>query len=160
MLFGVTPAQFCFKEGDTLDLAVALESNLYKGNYSLSVQIKALRLSGIDEDSAVCQIDLYHAYKSGIRDNYSALLPTREEVGEIYKQIMGATVLRDRIGYLALRDKKIGYAKTEITVDVLIELDLIKEENGLLIAIKNAAKTDLMNSKTYRDLCEGGNNCE
>lgn len=160
LLFGVTPAQFCFKEGDTLDLAVALESNLYKGNYSLSVQIKALRLSGIDEEYAIREINLYHSYKSGKTTQKSSLLPTRAEVGEIYKQIIGSPVLRDRIGYLALKNKEIGYAKTEIAIDVLTELGLISEEKGVLVAVKGAAKTDLMNSKIYKELCEGGNNCE
>lgn len=160
LLFGVTPDKFCFKEGDTLDLAVALESNLYKGNYSLSVQIKALRLSGIDEEYAISQIDLYHSYKSGGTMSVSSLLPTRAEVGEIYKHIISGSVLRDRLGYMALKEKRIGYAKTEIAIDVLKELGLIKEEKGILIAVKGAAKTDLMNSKIYRELSERGNNCE
>lgn len=160
LLFGVTPAQFCFKEGDTLDLAVALESNLYKGNYSLSVQIKALRLSGIDEEYAIGQIDLYHSYKSGNAQSVFELLPTRAEVGAIYKHIISGGVLRDRLGYLALKNKGTGYAKTEIAIDVLKELGLINEEKGILIAVKGASKTDLMNSKTYKELSERGNNCE
>ena len=157
LLFGVIPSQFCFKEGDVLDLAVALESNLYKGSYSLSVQIKALRLSGIDDDRAVKQLALYHSLKSGGAVEIREVLPTRAQVGEVYKQIVKGAVLRDRMGYFALKDSEIGYAKTETAIDILCELGLINYEKGILTAVKGAAKTDLMNSQTYRTLSERGN---
>jgi len=157
LLFGVTPQQFCFKEGDLLDLAVALESNLYKGNCLLSVQIKALRLSGIDDEKAIGEIKLYHTFKTGGEIELKRLLPDRSEVGEIYKILMGESMLRDRLGYLALKNDRIGYAKTEICIDVLLELGLIKAEKGVLSAVRSAEKTDLMNSMTYRSLCERGN---
>jgi len=157
LLFGVTPEQFCFACGDVLDLAVTLESNLYKGNYTLSVQIKALRLSGINEDLAESELALYNDYKSGLAVNSNGLLPTRQEVGKVYKTISSAPVLRDRIGYLSLKNQDIGYAKTEIAIDVLCELGLINSQKGFLTAVKTATKTDLMNSAIYKQLSEGGN---
>lgn len=157
LLFGVTPEQFCFHSGDVLDLAVVLESNLYKGNYTLSVQIKAVRLGGINESLAEKEIALYNDYKAGLEVNTNLLLPTREEVGKIYKSISSAPVLRDRIGYLALKNEALGYAKTEIAIDVLCELGLIEHQKGTLTAVKGAEKTDLMNSATYKQLSERGN---
>lgn len=160
LLFGVTPQQFCFKEGDLLDLAVVLESNLYKGNYTLSVQIKALRLTDIDDGKAIGEMELYHTFKSGGNIDFKSILPNRNEVGQIYKAIISESVLRDRLGYLALKNDGIGYAKTEICIDVLLELGLIKAEKGVLTAVKGAEKTDLMNSITYKKLCEGGTDYE
>ncbi len=154
LMFGVTPEQFCFEVGDILDLAVALETNFYKDSYNLSVQIKAVRMSGIDEEAVFEQISAYHDYRSGISCKRELLLPTREEVGSVYKQISAGAMLRDRLEYLSL--KGLGYAKTQTAVATLIELGLIIEKNGILSVVKGAQRTDLLNSDTYKSLAKGG----
>jgi len=154
LMFGVTPEQFCFEVGDILDLAVALETNFYKDSYNLSVQIKAVRMSGIDEETVFEEISAYHDYRSGISCQRELLLPTRTEVGMIYKQISSGALLRDRLEYLNL--KGLGYAKTQIALTTLCELGLITEKNGVLSAVKGVQRTDLLNSDTYRKLTEGG----
>ncbi|MBR4072855.1 MAG: single-stranded-DNA-specific exonuclease RecJ, partial [Clostridia bacterium] len=154
LLFGVTPEQFCFDIGDVLDLAVVLEGNYYKDNYTLSVQIKALRMSGNDYDSAFAGLSAYHDYCSGVSVDCNALLPTREQVGVVYKEICAAPVLKDRIGYLHIND--LGYAKTEVAILTLCELGLITENKGILSAVKGASRTELMNSPTYKKICEEG----
>ncbi len=50
VLFGMCESDFCFEVGDLLDLAVAVETNSYNGNYSVSVQIKAIRMSDTNDD--------------------------------------------------------------------------------------------------------------
>jgi len=154
LLFGVTPQQFCFEVGDILDLAVILEGNYYKDNYTLSVQIKSLRISGLDYDSVFDDLSSYHDYRSGLDYNCKKILPSREQVGILYKEICKAPVLRDRIEYIYLNE--LGYAKTQLAITTLCELGLINEEKGILSAVKGAPRTELTNSPTYKKIYEEG----
>lgn len=159
LLFGVTPENFCFEIGDTLDLAVNIETNLYKGEYSVSVQIRALRMSGTDDDSIFESICAFNDYFAGKETDVSQLLPSREEVGVIYKFISEKSVLSDRVKYYFMN--KIGYAKTCIALLTLQDLGLISNnEKGMLTAVKGAPKTALSNSPTYKNLLERSGNIE
>ena len=151
LLFGVTPQSFCFEAGDILDTAVTVETNYYNGNYSVSVQIKALRMSGTDDDVLFSRIENYNGFCSNKRFCAKELLPTREQVGAVYRFIQAKPVLPDRVKYVFLNS--IGFCKTEIAVTVLKELGIIKQtQNGLYEAVSNAAKTDLINSQTYKTI--------
>ncbi len=153
LLFGVTPQEFCFATGDILDLAVALDSNIYKEVENLSVQIKALRMSGVDDDRLFDEITAFDDFVSGVCIKRDVLLPTREEVGIVYKEILKAPVMSERLKHLFLNN--IGYSKTKIAVEALKELLLVSEERGILSAVSGASRTELMNSKTYKKICEG-----
>lgn len=160
LLFGVSADRFCFNVGDELDLAVVLETNFFRDEYSLSVQIKALRLSATDDEAAFKSICLYDDFKSGSLEDVSLICPDRNEIASVYRSILEGAFLHDRISYLALKNDSLGYAKTEIAIEVLKELGLIREENGILSAKKGAPKTDLMNSSLYKQLMEGGRSDE
>ena len=54
---------------------------------------------------------------------------------------------------------KVGYAKTEIAIQTLKEINLLlQDDNGLINGIKTSVKTDLMKSETYNKLAGGGIN--
>lgn len=150
LLFGVTPQQFCFEQGDVLDLAVNLEPNLYHDEYTLSIQIKALRISGVDEDRLFGEIENYDRLLSDVSGDVALALPSREEVGGLYRTILNAPVKAERVKHINL--KGLGFAKTMIAVDTLLELGLVTEEDGVLYGVKGATKTELSNSKTYNNL--------
>ena len=152
MLFGVSTDNFCFETGDILDLAVSVEANLYKGEYSVSVQIKALRISGIDDDTLFNHLAEYNKFMSGNEYDYKKLLPTREEVGTVFKKISERDILPDRIKYIFMND--FGFGKTSVSLNVLEELGLIsRTSNGKYKAV-TGIKTNLLNSKTYKILTE------
>ncbi len=150
LLFGVRPEQFCFEIGDVLDLAVSLSTNEYNSNITLSIQIKALRMSGIDYDAFMDNMTAYHDYLGGYSTDCAAFAPTREEVGEIYKLILNAPIKNERLKYIA--GAAIGFAKTQAAVAVLEELGLITHQNGRLSAVRNAARTNLEQSQIYQKL--------
>ena len=153
LLFGVTPDAFCFEEGDLLDLAVTVDKNYYNGEYSVSVQVKAIRISGTDDDAYFSDLWLYNDFIIGNQVEFSNLLPTREQVGEIYKFINHNPVLPERVKYSFLND--IGLAKTLISLKTLEELGLIVlTDNGQYKAANNGEKTNLHNSPTYKLLSE------
>ncbi len=152
LLFGVTPEKFCFDIGDVLDLAVTLDVNLYRDEYNLSVLIKAVRMSDTDDDRLFYELNCFNDYKSGLDTDFAVLFPTREQVGEVYKYIMNSAASEEKIKYAKL--KTLGIAKTQIAVETLCELGLVKNIDGKLSADTSAAKTDLMNSNMYKSLYE------
>lgn len=153
LLFGVTPDRFCFKEGDILDAAVTVETNLYGGEYNLSVQIKALRMSGTDDEKLFREMDNLELFLSDKDFDINDVLPTRAETGTVYRAIAAAPASAERIKYLLLSDP--GYAKTEVSLTVLSELGLIKKgADGVFRT--TGAKSELHNSATYRKLTERG----
>lgn len=154
LLFGVTPQQFCFEPGDVLDLAVRLESNLYQGVRSLSVLIRALRVCGTDDDALFASFYAYQDYLAGGSASPELIVPSREEIGEIYRLIRRAPVGAERIKYLGLSSP--GYAKTQVALTVLCELGLIRLENSRYVGT-TAEKTNLERSETYRRLTGRGN---
>ena len=157
LLFGVTPEQFCFTVGDTLDLAVTLDTNLYQGQYNLSVQVKAVKMSESDQDAYFIAKQQFDDFLSGFDTDYAAVFPNRAEVGSIYKMITSSPVNAERIKYI---DTGIGYAKTQTAISTLCELGLVSLNNGIFVSHNTQQKTDLMNSATYKKLYERVNECE
>ncbi len=151
LLFGVTPEQFCFVSGDILDLAVTLDTNLYQGQYNLSVQIKAVKMSDTDQDAYFEGKQQFDDFLSDCDTDFAAIFPNRAEVGAIYKMITAAPVNVERLKYI---ESGIGYAKTQVAVQTLCELGLISLNNGILVSHTPSQKNDLMNSDTYKKLYE------
>lgn len=153
LLFGMTTERFCFCEGDILDTAVTVDTNLYNGELNLSVQIKALRMSGTDDDRLFKEIDSLNNYMSGREFDINLLLPSRAETGVIYKFIASGSVTEDRIKYVHLNT--VGYAKTVISLMTLTELGLIiKDGSGVYRTAGVHTKTELTNSAVYKGLLE------
>lgn len=153
LLFGMTKARFCFREGDLLDTAVTVDANLYNGELNLSVQIKALRMSGTDDERLFREIDSLNNYMSGREFDVNLILPSRAETGVIYKYISSTPATEERIKYVHL--STVGYAKTVISLMTLTELGLIiKDSSGAYRSAGVHTKTELTNSSVYRELLE------
>ena len=157
MLFGVTPTQFCYNLGDILDIAVNLESNFYKNDYVLSVQIKNMRYSDTNQNKIFSDIEQFDKFISGTGYDAKLLLPSREEIGEVYKYILKFSPNHDKLKTVFLNS--LGFAKTSVAIMVLSELSLI-DLSGEIIVPLNSQKTDLTNSKTYKQLLSEVNSSE
>ncbi len=152
LYFGMTPERFCFETGDMLDLAAVLETDSYRGEETLTIQIKDIRMSDIDDARLFEQIAAYDDYKSGADTRANELFPTREEVGAVYKTVIRGRIQAERIKHLFLGD--LGLAKTQIAIDVLCELGFIEQTDGCLSAVQGAKRTDIMCSLIYKNLYE------
>ena len=152
LLFGVSKEVFCFEPGELLDAAVTLSVDRYNGTESLTVQIKALRLSE-EPETLFEEADLFSQMMSGRAGEYGSLLATRAQIGEIYKYIVETPRLQDRVKYAFLHT--VGYGKTMTSLAVLEQLGLIRLEKQTYTAVQNPQKNDLMNSSIYKTLCEG-----
>ncbi len=82
--------------GDTFDLAVTLEKNVYKGVVSPTVLLKDMRLADADEDLLLGVTRRFDAIiRKETRDEGATLLPTREQMAALYR-------------YLSKREKFVG----------------------------------------------------
>ena len=152
LLFGVTPDSFCFEIGDLLDLAVTVDKNYFKGEYNVSVQIKAIRKSETNDYELFEDLSALKSYLGGRNIDVARLLPTRAQVGEVYKYILNKASSEERIKYAFINS--IGVAKTSMALNTLKELGLIVKKDSIYSAVNTQNKTDLMNSKTFKKLTE------
>lgn len=156
LLFGVTKEEFCYEIGDILDVAVNAEINEYGGERNISVRIRALRVSGTDDLRLFAEMDLTDRFIKGQNTEPEALLPTREEVGKIYKTIALKPLLKERI--ININQNSLGYAKTVVSLMTLTELQLVVlDEKSVLRVTNTTKKTELTNAPIYRSLTERRN---
>lgn len=159
VLFNTKIHDLSLYEGNLADIAVTLGINEYKGNESMSVQIKAIRGSGAGGSECEKGIRLYEAFKRGedISKNTSYLLPDRNDFATVYRFISSLPFCtRDAVRYAV--GKPMGYGKCEICIDVLIYENLIicEDKQGTIVLQKNTVsrKADLENSPIIKKLNE------
>ena len=143
--------------GDIIDLAVTLDTNFYQDKYNLSIQIKAVKMANIDQDAYFEGKQLFDDFVSGYDTDYTAIFPTRAEVGSVYKMIMAGPISAERLRHV---ETDIGYGKTQTALKTLNELGLVSLNNGVWVGHTTNQKSDLMNSVTYKKLYEGVNTDE
>ncbi len=158
MLFGVTPATFPYEVGERLDIAAVIDKNEYNGTVSLTVNIREIRLSALDYDSVLIDIDEYESFKSGLDGDYSEIAPSREEIGAVYKEIAKRELALDRL--VALKIRELGPAKVLIAAEALCELKLcsLYEREGVRIIrlTDNGVRANLADAEILRKLNGGG----
>lgn len=129
MRFSVTPEEFPYQPGDILDLAVTLEKNEYRGESSLSIHVRDLKLHGVDEKALLQDQALYEKARRGealSEQEKEKLLPTREQFAVIYRYLReqkgwnyGLDVLYFRLG------QKVSFGMLCLVLDVMEELGLV-----------------------------------
>ena len=155
--FGMTQQQFCFAPGDKIDLAVTLDINYYQERYNLSIKIKDVKLSDIDQDKYFSEKIKYDDFMAGNDTDFASIFPERSEVISVYKNIVLSPQKKARLQEFCA---EVGYAKTQIAITALLEMGIVVENNGILISDNDAPKSNLMNSGIYKKLYERVNGCE
>ncbi len=159
MKFGATLNDFPFREGDIVDLAVRIEKNEFRGEIKASVQIRDIRFSGVDEENLFKSVGLYEKYKRHEKLNQQEakfLTPTREFLLGVFNFLKSYNVWSFDIETMLVRAKcpTQKYCTMQVSVDVLVELGLIRKENETLIFDGNGKKADLSSSKILKELNE------
>ncbi len=158
MLFGKTPAAFGFEVGDTVDIAVTLDANEYNGNTSLTVNIKDIRKSLEDYNRVLIDNDEYESFKSGLGGDYTAIAPTREEIGTVYRELLKREMSLERLVNTMLNT--LGPAKTLIAAEALCELkvcSLYDKDSVATIRVSNRdVKVNLADAKILKRIHERG----
>ncbi len=131
MRFGTTPEQFPYQPGDVLDLAVALDKSSYRGQESVTIIIREMRLTETKQEDCLQQSRWFEAVMRGEEitpEAARALLPNREECAAVYRYLrasggwrVGLNVLLYRLGV-----RSIGYGKLAVILHMM-------EQSGLVL---------------------------
>jgi len=157
MLFSVAPEDFPFAVSDIVDLAVRLSQNEYMGEVKVSIQVKDIKLSAMNDEEVQKSLLLYESFRRGdslTPEQKKKLLPDREFCGNVYRYLRanngfgaGEEILCYRLG---LKESKISSLK--VALSMLTELEVIKNENGKYSLPAEQKKVVLEESVLYKSL--------
>jgi len=164
-LFFTVPEAFAFVPGDTVDIAVTLSENFYRGERKLSVSVKGIRPSALKQDMLLPALRRYESFKrqESIGPDSSVLTPDdcpdREFCGSVYKALrQNQNGWRDIAALCArLGDNGSRACAVQLALDVLCEAGLLEDAgNGACILPRPDTKRDLNETETMRAIQEGG----
>ncbi|MBE6824104.1 MAG: single-stranded-DNA-specific exonuclease RecJ [Ruminococcaceae bacterium] len=136
MRFSTSKEEFPYVVGDTLDCAVTLDKNIYNNIESLSVIIKELRFSDIDEEAILSSKETFEAFCRGddiSKDNAVSLLPSREEFALVYRYLRangGYSYSVDSLLYRLSCDT-LPFGRLRVILECMSELSLIEIYEGM-----------------------------
>lgn len=136
MSFFTTKADFPYEKGDTVDCAVTLDKNVYNNNESLSVIIREIRFSDIDEEDILFSKETFEAFCRGDdidKAQAQMLLPSREEFACVYRYIRANGGYNHSVDTLLyrLQSKTLNYGKLRVVLECMNEMSLIEIYEGM-----------------------------
>ncbi|MDR0992081.1 MAG: single-stranded-DNA-specific exonuclease RecJ [Ruminococcus sp.] len=157
MFFGKSPGQTGFTAGDKLDLLVCLEEDNRNGNVKVSVKIKSMRKSGINQSKFFAAENTFECYMRGETDeNAKAVLrsgiPDRTDVAEVYKRLTETPFGIEQLYFKVA--EKMNYFKFRIILEIFSEFGFIETDYFEQTVVKshNIKKAELENSEVLKRL--------
>ncbi len=155
--FGMAPEKFPYQVGDVLDFVATIDRNYYNGECRLSVKIKDIRLSSLNQKKLCNGRAFYDAYRRGeeLPIEKRHVTPSREDVAVVYRYVRGQRnlILDYDLLYSRLVSKEINYCKMRIILDILEELGLVdRRGDGTLSLAPASGKVDLGSSAILKNL--------
>lgn len=143
--FQTSADELVYSPGESIDLAVKISKNLYKGKYYLSIQAIDIRKNGIDDDKYFLEKSDYELFKLG-KKNKTEQYPNRDICSLVYKY------LRQNGGYSYSIDdlyfelgQKLTYGQLCFALEAFNEAGLINK--GITITLNSVTgKVDLENT--------------
>ena len=132
--FNTAPAEFPYRAGDVVDLAVTLDVNVYNNLENLSVVVRDMRFSGTDDDAAAASKELFERFCRGdevTREEALSLIPTREEFAVVYRFLRPDGYHYSFDSLLYRLPGEIGCGKLRVILECMNELGLIAINEGL-----------------------------
>ena len=158
VFFGMPERRFPYEKGDTVDLAVNLDKNVYNGETRVSVIIRGIRPSFTDEEKVLSAIELYDKfsrYEKLTADEAAAILPDRQLEVDVFKSIK-AKPLKDReyeVLCVRLGDDGGNLAKVNAVVDIMLEMGILESTiEGMICVPENPPKVNLEDSEIIKRL--------
>ncbi len=160
MLFFCLEEDFAFDVGDTLDLAVTLDVNLFKGQEYLSVIIKEMKLSDIDNDYQIHAFALYEKMKRNevlTKVQAEEILPSRDEIADVYRYLRASK--KSNYSFMGILGKlpvsKVNLGKLLVSLNALSQASLISVSENKSISIEilpSKGKVDLNETEVLKKL--------
>ena len=144
---------FTFFVGAKIDVAVNLSINEWQGKQFPSIVVKDIRLTNINEEEVLFDLDLLDRYKLGALKvgDKEKLLPTREECGAVFRM-----VLKDTPKELIFNKcTELNNAKINLIIEALLEIGVLTKSDQDELLNVSGIKANLENSQTLNNL-KGG----
>lgn len=155
LMFGATPESFDFRVGDTVDIAVNLDVNVYNDQESVSVIIKAIRLSGLDDEAVIKQLDLIERLNGNCLEpgDVESVYPERGDTVKVFRYIQS-----HRSTKLCFIENdlypELSLGKISVALKALTELGIITLEDGSYDLAQFNGKADLESAPILQKLKE------
>lgn len=151
--FGMPENLFPFERGDTVDLAVNLDKNVYNGDTRVSVIVRGIRHSETNEEKVLASLRLYDKFSRNenlTRKEAEKLLPDRQLQVDIYKSIKHRPLKDKYCEAICVRigDDGENLAKISAVIEIMLEMGILATDNytGAVYAPDNAPKVNLEDS--------------
>ncbi len=161
MLFRTSLNEFMYKIGETLDFVADISINLYNGNEYLSMTIRDIRPTDLEQERILNAKSYYDKFVLEEKLSFAVIekiIPTRDEIAVVYRYINKSKTINGDIDniYFSFSEHNINYIKYRIILNILTEAKLIKISltNGSIEIQKADGKVDLQETKTYKRLIE------
>ncbi len=157
--FGMSDKFFPFERGDTVDLAVNLDKNVYNGDTRVSVIVRGIRHSETNEEKVLSSIRLFDKFSRNeklTREEAERLLPDRQLQIEVYKSIKHKPLKDKYCEAICVRigDDGENLARISATVEIMLEMGILAtdEFTGAIYAPDNAPKVNLEDSAIMKKI--------
>ena len=164
MLFATMAADFPYNKGDVLDLAVQLSAKEFRGQETLSIIIRDMRVSGLDDYALIDDYALFEKYKRReaiAPAEQERLLPSREEFALVYRKLHSSGGWHGHLLVLLRQlDSTVSLAKLLVILQAMRELKLIacrrQGEQMQISVLPVEQKVDLFCAPIIREITELG----
>lgn len=156
--FGMPEKRFPFEKGDTVDLAVNLDKNVYNGETRVSVIVRGIRPSDTDEEKVLSSIALYEKFARGERlssEQAKRLLPERELEVAVFKSIKARPLIDNYCEMLCVRlgDDGSRLAAMTASVEIMLEMGILTiDEDNRVCVPQNPPKVNLEDSTIMKKI--------
>ncbi len=158
--FGMARERFPYEVGDTVDVAANCDVDIYNGEERISVKVRSIRPSGLEEDilfDGVQQYDRYQRGEDWTEEARRRHTPSRDDIALIYRWLRGHNGFCGDLEILSCRlPRQIGYCKLRLALDVMNEMGLAScrpAKSGVAVTLCAVdGKVDLSQSKILQSL--------
>ena len=156
MLFSTPIAQFPYRPGDEVDLAVQIERNVFRGETLAAVRVRDMRFSHPDEENYLKSLRLYERFRFGstlTAEERAFLRPSREFLLQVYSFVRdnGPWTFDTEVFCRRSRCPERFAARVRVAFDVLCELGLFTRQGEAYTCVPGK-KADLSASEILNTL--------
>lgn len=136
MRFSMSKQTCPYELYDTVDCAVTLDKNTYNNVDSLSVIIKDMKHSGLDEEQLLLSKGVFEAFCRGddiTKEDALSILPSRQDFALVYRFLRAHEGFCHSVDNLLYRlnSDTISYGKLRVILECMNELSLIEIYEGM-----------------------------
>ena len=153
--FGISPEEFPFPVGSTVDLAATLDANVFQGETRVNILVRNVRFSALADDSYLHAVRTYENIRCGAHTDASPdCVPDRAFIADVYKTLraMGGACRSADALCVQLGRGGAAICPIRLALDALCELHLCEttaDGSFRLTAVK--AKVNLEDSSVLQN---------